>query len=236
MKGVRGARSKDQRFLVDPRILHWFGQYAAARDGPFLDIGSGKGAILFQLPHPRTGVQRDERFKADLVNENILWGDWLQTPGPLPHRTVVGNLPFSRGVHHLLHIYRTCPHAQHVAVILQDEVARSFVQGGKLGFLMRSMYDVTYETVVDGKAFTPAVSVRAGVVSLVRKPLSEGVFDRISYHLHRLTSMRKYLKKTYPDIPVALAEKRMDELTMQEEDVLRGYFLVKDDNPPVSPL
>ena len=215
---------KDQRFLACPEVLAWFRQFAASKSGPFLDIGTGKGALLFQLPVPRAGLEQDRGFQRYLENQFIIWGNWLVSDEKYEARTVVGNLPFNNSIAHLLHIYNTCPRVENIAVILEKNVAEKLVSRGRLGFLARSLFECEYVMPVPGSCFEPKVRTSGAIITL--RPLwrDRGAVRKIIALLRELTNVRKYLVSTYKDIPQALSKKRIDELCDEEEALLRAYF------------
>ena len=220
---------KDQRFLVCSEVISWFRQFAANKNGPFLDIGAGRGALLFQLPVPRSGLEQDLQFKKDLENQSISWGNWLESGEEYDAKTVVGNLPFGNSIAHLIQIYVTCPKAEQIAVILEENVANKLVSRGRLGFLARCLFECEYVKTIPGTCFKPKVRVSAAILKLRPIPKSKILVPKLLKLLRKLTNVRKFLRKTYPDIPVSLSKKRIDQLCDEEEAVLREYLF--DYNP-----
>ena len=216
---------RDQRFLTNPQTLNWFKKFASDRNGPFVDIGSGKGALLFCLPFPRTGFEKDPSFAQFLENETIIWGDWLYSGEIYDARTVVANLPFSNSISHIIQIYQRFPSLEVAAIVVEKNVADCILSKGRLGFLMRCLFRSQRIKDLPGTYFSPSVNVTATILQLT--PLKKEIIQnrKIFFQLKKLTSVRKFLSYTFPTIPSSLGKKRLDQLSSEEELQFKSYLI-----------
>lgn len=216
--------SRDQRFISDRKIIADILKLIALKGlrAPYCDVFTGKGAILSALPHPRGGIERDTRFREHLLTEDVLWEDLGRLTITLPARTVTANPPFSNIVRHLRDIHRTFPLMEGLIVILQDDIAKKLKGANKLGFMIRELYNSEVINTYGGECFEPAVRVKTSLLYLTRR---SGNFFEVLEKFVRPIHPRKKLSRY--GVPGALGQKRIDELTVTEQNLLKDYLIQK---------
>lgn len=174
-----GRHEHGQNFLTDTRIIRQVTQLVADTEGPILEIGPGAGALtqpMEKLGRPLTAVEIHPGLAKDIASRtgprcDIVAADFMQYPMPRTPHVIVGNLPFhltTAILRKLLHD----PHWSDAVLIVQWEVARRRAGVGGSS-MMTAQWAPFYEFALAGRvparAYTPAPSVDAGVLTISRR-------------------------------------------------------------------
>ncbi len=174
-----GRHEHGQNFLTDPRTIARFTELVAQTSGPILEVGPGRGALTLpmeKLGRPITAVEIHPKMAKQVAartgrRTTVVTGDFLDHPLPREPHVVVGNLPFhvtTAILRKLLH----SPHWTEAVLITQWEVARR--RAGVGGATMMTahwapFYEFGLAGRVPARAYTPAPSVDAGILTITRR-------------------------------------------------------------------
>jgi len=241
MRNVQAKKYLGQHFLTDQNIARKIVDSLNSDVPDVLEIGPGTGVLTHFLLE-RTGInlhviEIDRESVAFLKEtfgnlENLWEADFLKTD--LNEKfsgdfNVIGNFPYNISSQIFFRILEHRNQVEQVVGMIQKEVAERIAAPhgkkvyGILSVLLQTFYDIEYLFTVSEHVFDPPPKVKSAVIRLTRNkrtelPCNEKFFISVvkaAFHLRR-KMLRNSLKTICDDLPKEYAEKRPEQLSVQD--------------------
>lgn len=235
-----------QNFLHDRHVIHKIIEAITPEQrSHIIEIGPGRGALTFPLLSRAaqfTAIEIDRDLVALLKEQapkpfQLIEGDILKVDlhtlltSSATKPVIVGNLPYNISTPLLFHLLQYRNAIDEMFFMLQKEVVLRMAaepktkEYGRLSVMMQYFCEVEPLFTVPPGAFTPVPAVDSMAVRL--KPYSSSPFGIINDFSHfekivmlgfnqRRKTLRNALKSTTLLLPPDLAERRAEELSIQD--------------------
>lgn len=207
-----------------------------------LEVGPGMGVLtrfLLERPELQTHVIEIDKESVEYLqqhfpelNGRIYSEDFLKVDFSRYFEgrfTIIGNFPYNISSQIFFRVLAFRNRIPEVVGMVQKEVAEriSAPHGSKtygiLSVLLQTFYTIEYLFTVSEQVFIPPPKVKSAVIRLVRNsrtelPCGEELFFRVvktSFNQRR-KMLRNSLKEICSELPAALAEKRPEQLSVDD--------------------
>lgn len=248
---VRPKKHLGQHFLTDENIALKIVEALSEETKNLIEVGPGTGVLTkhllkrnFHLSLFEVDSESVEYLKATypivanhLYLEDFLAASLAEIPKPF---SVIGNFPYNISSQILFKVLDHHHEVPEVVGMFQKEVADRIASPpgskryGILSVLLKAFYDIEYLFTVHEHVFYPPPKVKSAVIRLKRNNVvhldcDERLFFKVvktAFNQRRKT-LRNALKSMVPDgvsLPVALGEKRAEQLTVDDFIFLTRMF------------
>lgn len=241
MSFVKPKKNLGQHFLTDQNIARKIVDSLGADVPDILEIGPGMGVLTqYLLERPELNVhvieidtESVDYLKAKFPNLNHIWAeDFLKSDietrfaGPF---ALIGNFPYNISSQIFFRVLGLRNRIPETVGMVQKEVAERIAapHGSKvygiLSVLLQAFFDIEYLFTVSEHVFNPAPKVKSAVIRLTRNnvdrlPCDEKLFVQVvkSAFNQRRKMLRNSLRDFCSDLPLNYAEKRPEQLTVND--------------------
>jgi 16S rRNA (adenine1518-N6/adenine1519-N6)-dimethyltransferase len=245
MSFVKPKKKLGQHFLTDQNIAKKIVDSLGTDVQDVLEIGPGMGVLtqyLIKRPELNVHVVEIDTESVDYLKhhfadiKNIWSEDFLKADiaSRLPGKfNVIGNFPYNISSQIFFKILELRNHIPETVGMVQKEVAERIAapHGSKtygiLSVLLQAFFDIEYLFSVSEHVFNPPPKVKSAVVRLHRNklemlPCDEKLFVQVvkAAFNHRRKMLRNSLKEICTLLPENYAEKRPEQLTVNDFIVL----------------
>lgn len=241
MNTVRPKKNLGQHFLHDQNIARKIVDSLGDSQPNVLEIGPGTGILTrFLLVRQNINLRLVEidkesvqylkknypELKHKIHHDDFLKMDLRQVfTGKF---SIIGNFPYNISSQIFFRILEYKNNIPQVVGMIQKEVAERIAAGpgtktyGILSVLLQAFYNIDYLFTVPQQVFVPPPKVKSAVIRLVRNeqkslPCNEKLFFqvvKISFNQRR-KMLRKSLAGVCKELPIELAEKRPEQLSVE---------------------
>jgi 16S rRNA (adenine1518-N6/adenine1519-N6)-dimethyltransferase len=242
MNIVRPKKNLGQHFLKDQNIARKIVDSMGTTTTNVLEVGPGMGVLtrfLLERPELQTHVIEIDKESVEYLqqhfpelNGRIYSEDFLKVDFSRYFEgrfTIIGNFPYNISSQIFFRVLAFRNRIPEVVGMVQKEVAEriSAPHGSKtygiLSVLLQTFYTIEYLFTVSEQVFIPPPKVKSAVIRLVRNsrtelPCGEELFFRVvktSFNQRR-KMLRNSLKEICSELPAALAEKRPEQLSVDD--------------------
>ena len=250
MYTVRPKKYLGQHFLVDQNIAGKIVGSLDPESTDILEIGPGTGVLtkfLLQKPEVNlTLIEVDGESVGYLIEnypnirEKIFHEDFLKfnIEGYLPQKfSIIGNFPYNISSQIFFRVLELKDRVTEVVGMIQKEVAERISSPpgrksyGILSVLIQAFYNIEYLFTVNEHVFVPPPKVKSAVIRLTRNQIerlecNQELFIKIvkSAFNQRRKMLRNSLKNICLNLPLQYAEKRPEQLSVQDFIQLTGLI------------
>ncbi|WP_340114575.1 16S rRNA (adenine(1518)-N(6)/adenine(1519)-N(6))-dimethyltransferase RsmA [Maribellus mangrovi] len=245
MSFVKPKKKLGQHFLTDQNIARKIVDSLGTDVQDVLEIGPGMGVLtqyLIERPELNVNVVEIDKESVDYLNrhfsaiKNIWSEDFLKAdiasrfPGKF---NVIGNFPYNISSQIFFKVLELRNRIPETVGMVQKEVAERIAapHGSKiygiLSVLLQAFFDIEYLFTVSENVFNPPPKVKSAVVRLRRNkvealPCDEKLFIQVvkAAFNQRRKMLRNSLKDICSELPVQYAEKRPEQLSVNDFIVL----------------
>jgi 16S rRNA (adenine1518-N6/adenine1519-N6)-dimethyltransferase len=242
MNIVRPKKNLGQHFLKDQNIARKIVDSMGTTTTNVLEVGPGMGVLtrfLLERPELQTHVIEIDKESVEYLqqhfpelNGRIYSEDFLKVDFSRYFEgrfTIIGNFPYNISSQIFFRVLAFRNRIPEVVGMVQKEVAEriSAPHGSKtygiLSVLLQTFYTIEYLFTVSEQVFIPPPKVKSAVIRLVRNgrnelPCGEELFFRVvktSFNQRR-KMLRNSLKEICSELPAAFAEKRPEQLSVDD--------------------
>jgi 16S rRNA (adenine1518-N6/adenine1519-N6)-dimethyltransferase len=241
MSFVKPKKKLGQHFLTDQNIAKKIVDSLGTDVQDVLEIGPGMGVLtqyLIKRPELKVHVVEIDTESVDYLKrhfpdiKNIWSEDFLKADiaSRLPGKfNVIGNFPYNISSQIFFKILELRNHIPETVGMVQKEVAERIAAPhdsktyGILSVLLQAFFDIEYLFSVSEHVFNPPPKVKSAVVRLHRNklemlPCDEKLFVQVvkAAFNHRRKMLRNSLKEICTVLPENYAEKRPEQLTVND--------------------
>lgn len=241
MSFVKPKKNLGQHFLTDQNIARKIVDSLGADVPDILEIGPGMGVLtryLLERPELNVHVVEIDTESVDYLAASFpklkhIWAeDFLKSDikarfnGPF---ALIGNFPYNISSQIFFRILEFRDRIPETVGMVQKEVAERIAapHGSKvygiLSVLLQAFFDIEYLFTVSEKVFNPPPKVKSAVIRLTRNkvdqlPCDEQLFMKVvkTAFNQRRKMLRNSLKGVSADLPLNFAEKRPEQLTVND--------------------
>lgn len=242
MNIIRPKKNLGQHFLKDQNIAHKIVDSLGSTATNVLEVGPGMGVLTrFLLERPELTIHAIEidresvlflqqnfpELKENLYLENFLKFDFTaHFEGDF---SIIGNFPYNISSQILFRVLEFRNRIPEVVGMIQKEVAERISSNhgrktfGILSVLLQTFYNIEYLFTVSEQVFNPPPKVKSAVIRLVRNertqlPCDEKLFVKVvkAAFNQRRKMLRNSLKEICNAIPLEFAEKRPEQISVEE--------------------
>ena len=242
MSGVKPKKNLGQHFLKDQNIARKIVDSLSDETVDVLEVGPGMGVLTNYLTErkeltvhaveiDRESVEFLQKNYPEIV-ERLYAEDFLKFDFSAHFKgnfAVIGNFPYNISSQIFFRVLDYRDRIPEVVGMVQKEVAERMcaVHGNKtygiLSVLLQTFYNIEYLFTVSEHVFAPPPKVKSAVVRLTRNqrqtlPCSEKFFVQVvktSFNQRR-KMLRNSLKEFAENIPAQFAEKRPEQLSVND--------------------
>ncbi|QGY45084.1 16S rRNA (adenine(1518)-N(6)/adenine(1519)-N(6))-dimethyltransferase RsmA [Maribellus comscasis] len=242
MNIVRPKKKLGQHFLKDQNIARKIVDSLGTTEPNVLEVGPGMGVLTqFLLERPELNVHVIEIDKESVeylyqnfpaLENHIYSEDFLKFNFPDLFEgkfNIIGNFPYNISSQIFFRVLEFRNRIPEVVGMIQKEVAERINAGhgnktyGILSVLLQTFYQIEYLFTVSEQVFTPPPKVKSAVIRLVRNdrtdlPCDETLFFKVvkAAFNQRRKMLRNSLKEICIDLPAEYAEKRPEQLSVDD--------------------
>ncbi len=241
MSFVRPKKKLGQHFLTDQNIAAKIVDSLGANVPDVLEIGPGMGVLTqFLLQRPELNVhvieidtESVEYLKEHFPNlQHIYSEDFLKadiTERFAGNFNVIGNFPYNISSQIFFRILKFRNRIPETVGMVQKEVAERIASKhgtkvyGIMSVLLQAFFDIEYLFTVPETVFNPPPKVKSAVIRIRRNqvselPCNEDLFIKVvkAAFNQRRKMMRNSLREICADLPVEYAEKRPEQLSVND--------------------
>jgi len=241
MNFVRPKKNLGQHFLTDLNIARKIVDNLDAKIPDVLEVGPGMGVLtqfLLQRTELNTHVVEIDRDSVEYLKnnfpqlQNIHSEDFLKAditswfPGKF---NVIGNFPYNISSQIFFRILEFRNLIPETVGMVQKEVAERIASPhgtkvyGIMSVLLQTFFDIEYLFTVSESVFNPPPKVKSAVIKLKRNqrealPCNEELFIQVvkAAFNQRRKMLRNSLKTIYAELPSEYAEKRPEQLSVND--------------------
>ncbi len=242
MNTVRPKKKLGQHFLKDQNIARKIVESLGTAENNVFEVGPGTGVLTrFLLERPELNLHLIEIDKESIdhlqqhfpeLENRIYHEDFLKfDPTQLfeGNFSLIGNFPYNISSQIFFKVLEFRNQIPEVVGMVQKEVAERINAGygnktyGILSVLLQTFYNIEYLFTVSKQVFIPPPKVKSGVIRLTRNsrtelPCDESLFFKVvktSFNQRR-KMLRNSLKEICPNLPGEYAEKRPEQLSVND--------------------
>lgn len=193
--------------MKDLSTLNFLKDYLKPLEGPFLEIGPGKGSITEYIPDPKLLVEPQRIHEPFLKDQRVLWTKIQKLYQlPLGCKTLVSNLPFDQSMSILIHCAKYFHLKDYVVIVPKSLIQKVCGSKSKLAHKFHHLFNLQILRTLKSSFFNPKPSIEACLVHLNLKNSLDWTYVEF---LNRWTSPRKILK-------IGCSTKRIDQYDFKE--------------------
>ncbi len=241
MSFVKPKKRLGQHFLMDQNIALKIVESLGSEVSDVLEIGPGTGVLtqfLLNRPEINLHVVEIDRESVAYLEEHFkqlkhIWSeDFLKAEISEKFSgnfSIIGNFPYNISSQIFFRVLQMRNRVPEVVGMIQKEVAERIAAPhgkktyGILSVLLQTFYDIEYLFTVSENVFNPPPKVKSAVVRLTRNkrkelPCDEDLFVKVvkaAFNLRR-KMLRNSLKTICENLPAEYAEKRPEQISVQE--------------------
>lgn len=241
MSFVKPKKNLGQHFLADQNIALKIVDSLGSDVSDVLEIGPGMGVLtqyLLKRPEINLHVIEIDRESVQYLQHNFqelehIWAeDFLKSDIAQKFEndfSIIGNFPYNISSQIFFRVLEMRNRVPEVVCMIQKEVAERIAGGhgkktyGILSVLLQAHYEIEYLFTVSEHVFDPPPKVKSAVIRLRRNnraklPCDEKLFVKVvkaAFNLRR-KMLRNSLKAICENLPVGYAEKRPEQLSVQD--------------------
>ena len=241
MNFVKPKKRLGQHFLTDQNIAFKIVESLGSDVSDVLEIGPGTGMLtqyLLKRPEINLHVIEIDRDSVTFLHENFqelkyVWSeDFLKADiaGKFNGNfSIIGNFPYNISSQIFFKVLEMRNRVPEVVGMIQKEVAERIAgKHGKktygiLSVLLQTFYDIEYLFTVHEHVFDPPPKVKSAVIRFRRNsrtelPCDEKLFIKVvkTAFNQRRKMMRNSLKTVCENLPARFAEKRPEQLSVED--------------------
>jgi 16S rRNA (adenine1518-N6/adenine1519-N6)-dimethyltransferase len=227
---IKARKSWGQNFLTDSKVINLIvDNVFGGEKNPYLEIGSGRGALTIPLSNKikdLTCVEIDQELieylkpklasKAKFINSDILKVNWAEAVKR--DAVIFGNLPYYITTEILEKIFLSSHQIKNAVIMIQKDVAHKIIDLGKgkkmsyLGLLLNAVFKVDLVVEVSKNCFIPKPKVDSSVLKLTPKIIynSEELLKLQTFLVAILKQRRKTILNNLK--PLNLSDEKMKEV------------------------
>ncbi len=239
---VRPKKNLGQHFLKDQNIARKIVDSLGTTETDVLEVGPGMGVLtrfLVERPELNTHVIEIDRESVEYLKQHfpqlqdrIYSDDFLKFDFSVHFSgnfNIIGNFPYNISSQIFFRVLEFRNRIPEVVGMIQKEVAEriSAKHGNKtygiLSVLLQTFYHIEYLFTVPEQVFIPPPKVKSAVVRLIRNgrtdlPCDEVLFFKVvkAAFNQRRKMLRNSLKGICSDLPSKFAEKRPEQLSVED--------------------